>query len=199
MAQQQRYLSPEAGTEYSSPRYDAAMQQRVIALALQLQREHQETLTAEQIEAAAEEVGLEPEFVRQAIAQLSTEQAAAAARGAKKSVKQQATPQTDTERNVSWAWTLIGGFIYFFVKGWWKAGLASLLLYVVTGGLSWLIIPFFSQRFVETIETWTGETSSGSDPARTSAALQHLADLHNKGLISDGEYQTKRSELLSRL
>ena len=195
---QQRHLSQEADAEYASLRYDAAMQQRVIALAVRLQHEHRETLTAAQIEAAAEEVGLEPEFVRQAIRELSTEPESA--RDAKTRKRQSRQPKpvvAESERDVSWVWTLVGGFVYFFVKGWWKAGLVAMALYFFTGGLSWLMLPFFAQRFVEAVEAW--EANMGGDPARTTAALQHLADLHDKGLISEPEYQAKRRELLNRL
>lgn len=54
-----------------SARYDAEMQQRIIALASQLQNQHQGTATAAELESIAAEVGVEPAFVRAAIAQLS--------------------------------------------------------------------------------------------------------------------------------
>lgn len=197
--QQQRHLPQETGADYTSQqRYDAAMQQKVIALALRLQQEHRETLTAAQIEEAAEEVGLEPEFVRRAIAEISAEPTAQKAAKARKPAARQPPVPTQSELAPSLVWTLLGGFIYFFVKGWWKAGLAAMLLNFVTGGLSWFVLPFFAQQFVETVETWNAESGSG-EAARTAASLQHLADLYAKGLISDTEYQTKRTELLSRL
>ncbi len=226
--QQQRHLPQETGADYTSQqRYDAAMQQKVIALALRLQQEHRETLTAAQIEEAAEEVGLEPEFVRRAIAEISAEPTAQKAAKARKPAARQPPVPTQSELapSLAWTllggfiyltaarqspvptqselapslvWTLLGGFIYFFVKGWWKAGLAAMLLNFVTGGLSWFVLPFFAQQFVETVETWNAESGSG-EAARTAASLQHLADLYAKGLISDTEYQTKRTELLSRL
>jgi hypothetical protein len=43
----------------------------------------------------------------------------------------------------SWLWCLLFGFFYFAVKGNWKHAIISLLLAVVTGGISWLIYPFF--------------------------------------------------------
>lgn len=51
-------------------RYDAEMQQRIIALASQLQNQDQGTATAAELEAIAAEVGMEPAFVRAAIAQI---------------------------------------------------------------------------------------------------------------------------------
>lgn len=48
-------------------RFDAETQQRIIALAAKLQNQHQQTVTAAELEATAAEVGLEPTFVRQAV------------------------------------------------------------------------------------------------------------------------------------
>lgn len=53
-----------------SARYDAEMQQRIIALASQLQHQHQGTATAAELESIAGEIGIEPSFVRAAIAQI---------------------------------------------------------------------------------------------------------------------------------
>ena len=47
-------------------RYDEATQQRIIALSGQLQDIERDTVSLTQLEAAAEEVGLEPRFVREA-------------------------------------------------------------------------------------------------------------------------------------
>jgi class 3 adenylate cyclase len=55
-----------------------------VDLASRLQGEHQETLTAREIEAIAVEVGLDPAFIRQALAQLSVEQTQAALEKARK-------------------------------------------------------------------------------------------------------------------
>jgi class 3 adenylate cyclase len=54
-----------------APRYDAATLGKVAALAARLQSRHQETLTANEIEAIGQEVGLEPGFIRQALAQFT--------------------------------------------------------------------------------------------------------------------------------
>ena len=57
----------------SEQRYDQETVQRVISVASMLQARHQETLSAEQIEAIGAEVGLDPRFVRRALAQVHAE------------------------------------------------------------------------------------------------------------------------------
>jgi len=101
------------------------------------------------------------------------------------------------QEQVSWVWTLIGGSIYFLVKGWWKAALVSFVIAVFTGGLSWFVIPFFAQSFVHSIEGQSFTTRS--KPQDNLAALQQLADLHSKGIITEDEYQAKRGEFLRRV
>lgn len=66
---------PQEEPEY---RYDPQMQQKVITLASRLQEQQRETLTAKQMEALGEEVGLDPAFLHQAITQLSSKQLATA-------------------------------------------------------------------------------------------------------------------------
>ena len=65
-------LLPQSETK-SEPRFDTQTVQEVIALAAQLQTEHQETLSLSQIEAIGSEVGLAPDFVQRALAQLIAE------------------------------------------------------------------------------------------------------------------------------
>src|SRR5205823_12748292 len=60
--------APDAGPE--TRRYDAPMLQKVAALAALLQSQHQESLTEAEVEAIGGEIGLQPEFLRQALAQL---------------------------------------------------------------------------------------------------------------------------------
>lgn len=57
-------------------------------------------------------------------------------------------------RGVSWGWTLLFGCIYFAVKGWWKAAIAGLVIGFLSAGLSWFIIPFFAQQFVDSVEDY---------------------------------------------
>jgi hypothetical protein len=47
-------------------------------------------------------------------------------------------------------WTLLFGCFYFAVKGVWIHAGMALVLAVITGGLSWLIYPFFARRLIET-------------------------------------------------
>src|SRR5437016_2374064 len=62
----------QRGTD--EPRYDHETLQKVAALAERLQGQHQETLTATDIEAVGREVGLEPAFIHQALAQVAEAQ-----------------------------------------------------------------------------------------------------------------------------
>ena len=45
---------------------------------------------------------------------------------------------------VAWLWVLLFGTIYFAVKGVWTHALVSLILAVLTAGISWLVYPFFA-------------------------------------------------------
>lgn len=49
-----------------------------------------------------------------------------------------------------WAWVLLLGCIYFAAKGVWTHAVAALLAAIVTGGLSWLVYPFFAARIMRT-------------------------------------------------
>ncbi len=53
-----------------APRYDAAAVKQIIALAEQMQTHHRQTLTPDEIEALGHEVGVEPQFIRRALAQI---------------------------------------------------------------------------------------------------------------------------------
>jgi class 3 adenylate cyclase len=59
-------------TEQQEPRYDAETLRKVTALAQELQQQHQETLTSQQIESIGAEIGLEKVFIRQALAEVTT-------------------------------------------------------------------------------------------------------------------------------
>ena len=48
--------------------------------------------------------------------------------------------------------TFLFGCIYLLIKGWYKSAAVALVLAIVTGGLAWLVIPFFAQKFVDGIE-----------------------------------------------
>lgn len=72
------YTSPPAPQtvpqDEATPRYDAQTVRRVIALAEQMQTRHRETLSTEEVENLGREVGVEPEFVRRALAQIDSPQ-----------------------------------------------------------------------------------------------------------------------------
>jgi len=61
-------------SEHEEPRYDAATLRKVAALAERLQNERRESLSAREIENIGTEVGLEPSFVREALARVVAEQ-----------------------------------------------------------------------------------------------------------------------------
>ena len=63
-------------TTDAEPRFDAQTVQEVIALAVQLQADHAETLSVAQVEAIGSDVGVEPSFVQQALAQITSQKEA---------------------------------------------------------------------------------------------------------------------------
>jgi hypothetical protein len=65
-------------------RYDSATLRKVTALAARLQSAHHQTLTAQEIEAIGTEVGLEPAFTQQALAQVTAAQPAPTAAHSRK-------------------------------------------------------------------------------------------------------------------
>ncbi|MCW3055885.1 MAG: hypothetical protein JWN14_5055, partial [Chthonomonadales bacterium] len=69
----------------SERRYDPETIRKVTALAARLQREHQDTLTAGEMESIGLEVGLQPAFIPQAISNLEAQH--------------QAEQETETEQN----------------------------------------------------------------------------------------------------
>ena len=50
--------------------------------------------------------------------------------------------------SIPWLWVLLFGPIYFIVKGIWVHAIASILLALVTYGLSYLVYPFFAAKIV---------------------------------------------------
>ena len=58
----------------SEKRYDEETVQKILAAAGRLQQEHRETLSAEQVEAIGQEVGLDPVFIRKVLAQMETQE-----------------------------------------------------------------------------------------------------------------------------
>lgn len=60
--------------------------------------------------------------------------------------------RTESGREVSALWTLLLGCIYLAYKKWYISALAALVLAVITGGISWLIVPLFAKKFVDSLE-----------------------------------------------
>lgn len=60
-------------------------------------------------------------------------------------------PSNNYEDDVGAAglWCFLFGFVYFAVKGVWTHAVASLILAIMTGGISWLLYPFFAKQVVE--------------------------------------------------
>ena len=51
--------------------------------------------------------------------------------------------------NWSILWCFLFGIFYFMVKGIWKHVLISLVLAIVTFGISWLVYPFLAKGIIE--------------------------------------------------
>lgn len=52
------------------------------------------------------------------------------------------------DSSIPFLWCLLFGFIYFIYKGIWTHAVISLLLAIVTAGVSWIIYPFFASEIV---------------------------------------------------
>jgi hypothetical protein len=61
-------------------------------------------------------------------------------------------PSNGYEEEVGTAWVgcLFLGCIYFAARGIWTHAVAAALLAIFTGGVSWVIYPFFARQIVET-------------------------------------------------
>lgn len=66
-------LPAAATTQTADERYDTATVQKALTLAQQLQTRHRETLSADELEALGSEIGVEPEFIRRALAQMEAQ------------------------------------------------------------------------------------------------------------------------------
>jgi hypothetical protein len=47
-----------------------------------------------------------------------------------------------------WLWCLLFGGLYFAVKGVWTHFFIAFLLAILTGGISWIIYPFFAGSII---------------------------------------------------
>jgi len=56
------------------------------------------------------------------------------------------------EREVSKVLTFFFGGVYFMFKGWFKAGIAALVISVITAFIGWFVIALFAKKFVDSFE-----------------------------------------------
>lgn len=54
----------------------------------------------------------------------------------------------EEDAELCWFWTLLGGPIYFAVRGIWTHAVVSVLAVLCTFGISWLVYPLFASRIV---------------------------------------------------
>ena len=47
-----------------------------------------------------------------------------------------------------WLWSLLFGIFYFIYVGAWTHAVIGLILALITGGLSWLVYPFFAKKIL---------------------------------------------------
>lgn len=105
-------------------RYDAETLRKVVSLAERLQAQQRETLSAADIEQAGAEVGLQPEFIRRALAQVREQQAAEAARTAAPQAARQrgARRQRAAQQGATSARAPHSRFWTAMAATWWSAG-----------------------------------------------------------------------------
>lgn len=83
----------------------------------------------------------------------------------------------EEEVGIAWPWCLLFGPLYFAAKGVWSHAAISLIVAIATGGLSWLVYPFFARAIVEQHylrNGWLVATASASAAAQPSAPLREL-------------------------
>lgn len=56
--------------------------------------------------------------------------------------------QFEERADLPWLWTLLFGSFYFAYKGVWIHAAVSLVLAIITSGISWLIYPLFANAIV---------------------------------------------------
>lgn len=60
--------------------------------------------------------------------------------------------EVSDSKEVSQLYTFLFGGFYFFFKGWYKAGIAAIVLTFITGLIAIFILPFIAKKFVEAFE-----------------------------------------------
>lgn len=106
-------------TTEAEPLYDRATLGKVVGLAERLKREKQDHLTVREMEAIGAEVGLEPAFIREALAQVSQQQSAAR----EAAVQRRAEARVENLRPREFRPQARGrGLRRPFAAAWWSAG-----------------------------------------------------------------------------
>ena len=56
----------------------------------------------------------------------------------------------ESATQVSWLWVLLFGPLYWVIRGVWRHAVAHFVLALVTGGIAWLVYPFFTYSILRT-------------------------------------------------
>ena len=112
-------------------------------------------------------------------------------------------PANNAEEEISkaWVWCLLFGPFYFAYKGVWPHAILSLFIAVVTGGISWLVYPFFTQRVMEKYYLHNGWQRAGSKPpigrkGDTINSLKELDAMRLSGALTQEEFDELKHKLL---
>ena len=107
---------------------------------------------------------------------------------------------------------LLFGFFWYAYKGMWKWFILSLLIISFTGGIAWLVLPFFAngqhQNSLKTqgyLDKKRDENSEKSNSSKNNNEndnldkLKKLSDLKDQGIITEEEFQNKKKDLLDKM
>lgn len=89
----------------------------------------------------------------------------------------------------SGVWTLLFGCFYFMFKGIWVHALISFVLAIITGGISWLIYPFFAGGIVVKNyrqRGWIEVTDTPASPPGQDLPISSMTAAPTKDPISPG-------------
>lgn len=108
------------------------------------------------------------------------------------------------------------GFIWYIYKGMWGWGVITLILAILTWGLSWLVFPFFAnEQYAKSLlkqgylneEQWnekkkaeklaSNTLSQNQASSSVSDELLKLVALKEQGVLTDEEFSVQKMKLLS--
>ena len=111
---------------------------------------------------------------------------------------------------------LFFGFLWYLYKGMWGWGIIALILAIITWGISWIVFPLFANEqyaksllkqgylneeqwnHKKNVETQINNSVRGNQATSSlSDELSKLAALKEQGVLTDDEFQTQKSRLLS--